>query len=337
MGKSGKHRMKPCPGCGKPIRSDRTACLECYKAARRLAGKSRLTHDELREVLGKSIAEYADQSTRTVARQRIQSVSGDTMVCSDLHVPFHDPQMVDRLVGVAKKHGITQLVVGGDLIGFETISKYRSASARAPGVLESLILAMDLLGVLASQFVKIYVIRGNHDDRLQKVIERAVKARTTDQRILADLKQDDFEALPFRQQLVGVLERWAAQYDLADVVVWSEEPMIRVAGPPGMDPWIVVHPAIYSRHAPQAEKRLWQRYTCSIIGSHGHIFGASVSPNGRHAVVQLGCMTDPSRHVYLMDRVTDHPAWVRGFGMIRGGRLRCYVDNPYYTDWEAET
>jgi len=106
--------------------------------------------------------------------------------------------------------------------------------------------------------------------------------------------------------------------------------MIRLRGPKGHEDWLFVHPAIYSRHAPHTERRLWQRYTCPIIGSHGHLFGASVAPNGKHAIVQLGCMTDPEKHVYLMDRVTDHPAWVQGFGALIGGRIRLFVRNPYY-------
>jgi len=192
---------KRCPGCGARMKSgrDRLVCRDCHTRAQRLAGRA-VKRDEILDILAENHELYAERSTRTVARRRVVRVSGDAMLCSDLHVPFHDPKMIGWLCETARSLGIDQLVIGGDLIDFFQVSKFRRLHGGGAGVLESLVLTFDLLGVLAGTFRRIYVIRGNHDDRLQRLIESAIERRNEAQRILASLQREELDATPYRQR-----------------------------------------------------------------------------------------------------------------------------------------
>lgn len=307
-------------------------CRSCFIGIRRAEGRT-LNAEELIEYAkgNRRLKTFLDVGMS--ARRWCEPpslVRGNTMLISDLHVPKHCSVTLSRMMDVAEELGIRQLVVGGDLIDFENISRYRPGEPQSHPI-ESIQAATMVLMSLTDQFDIIWVIKGNHDDRLQRMIEAAYIGRDRFAQYLADLTQSDLEAHAFRERFIVVMEAWTRKLSekLAKKVRWLAVPEIEIEGPEGYPPYRFVHPAIYSRNAPQAERRLWQRYVQPIIGTHGHIWGMSIAPNGIHPVIQIGCATDPDKHVYLSERITDHPKWVRGFASIVDGVIQCHVMNPY--------
>ncbi|RMF24475.1 MAG: metallophosphoesterase [Deltaproteobacteria bacterium] len=337
-----------CPVCRKNriTTGSRTGiCGKCYQRLRKEIG-GRPTKDRIRRYLDEKaltpfrhaaevLKEIADSARYWDKPPKV--VASDCVVVSDLHIPKHDAELLSRMCRVARRDGLRTLIIAGDLIDFGSISRHRAGLSSMQAV-ENLANSIRALEALAATFETIHVIKGNHDDRLQRLIERAVQERGRPAAVLAELEIEDLEALAYRERYLAVLERWTRKIapEIKRKVRWYAIPKIAVAGPKGFAPYLVVHPAIYSRHAPMAEKRLWARYTQPIIGTHGHLWGMSVSPSGEHPVVQIGCATIPEKHYYLSERITDHPRWVRGFATIRRGVLRCYVDLPYLVDWDEE-
>lgn len=314
-------------------------CGVCYRATKKKVGKTSISADALRA----AAAEAERVSGRVVCDVPTWDappalVADDCVVCSDIHVPRHVETMIERMTAVAQRDGLRTLVIGGDLIDFEEISRHRKAGAKGITARDSIIASMQLLDDLCETFDTIHVIKGNHDDRLQRTIEAAIEGRSQAQWALADIEGEQAEALTYRARYVAIMEEWARKAGdrVRERVRWYPVPRIEIAGPAGQKPYLLVHPSIYSRLAPQAERRIWTRYVQPIIGTHGHLAGLSLSPNGEHPVLQIGCMTDPSKHLYLSENVTDHPQWVNCFATIRSGVLRMYVDNPYLTDWGRE-
>lgn len=320
-------------------------CRNCYYELRKIYGKAVLTKEEISQgILNDDTDPVLKALLSNVPPSRFWSeppdvVKGPVAVISDLHVPKHDSLLISRMCAVARRDKISQLIIGGDLIDFEEISRHRKTGDRQYSAVESLTLTMRLLHVLSSTFDRIWVIKGNHDDRLQRLIETVSEKRTALEVLLDSLSPNDStSSLPFRDRFCRMLEFWRKKVvpDMKARVKWLPVPEILVEGPPNELPYRLVHPMIYSRNAPQAERRLWRRYVQPILGTHGHIWGMSISDNGRHPIIQIGCGTTADRHYYLSERITDHPVWVRGFATIIDGVIRTYVDNPYLTNWRKE-
>jgi predicted phosphodiesterase len=265
----------------------------------------------------------------------IPLLTGDWMVMSDSHVPLHDSRAMRAIVKAGKQLRLTNLLIAGDLMDFEEISAFRQASPNAVSPAETILAALRVLDGFSQQFSRIIVLKGNHDDRLQRLMESAVAGRNKFQFLLASLEKEELEALDYNHRYVTVLERWVADKAprLTKLVKWSPLPQAFIAGPAGMKPWRVTHPKSYSRLAPQTERRLWQVYTQPVIGTHGHLFGMSISPNGEHPVVQIGHTSRREAVRYLAEQITDHPVWTQAFCAILKGRMKVWVNNPYLHDW----
>lgn len=262
---------------------------------------------------------------------QVPTVPGDCMVVSDVHVPHHDPHLLDQLVGVAQAHGIRRLVVGGDFLDWPEISRYPKEHHGGNAV-TALQGAVRVLAVLAEQFTGgIWAIKGNHELRAERLIAAAVEGRGFLAAVLADFEQDDVEALDFRSRYVNILDRWTRKIApaAAGVIHWRPEAEILIAGPHGEKPWRVVHQRNGSRRPPYEALNHWQRWTQPIICTHTHLHGYAIAPDGRTPIVQLGMATREEWHAYAWKEPTGYPRWVQCFGMIRGGRLTLYPGTPY--------
>ena len=268
---------------------------------------------------------------------RIPLVREDVVVFSDPHVRRHDPKMLARAVKVGKREGITTLVIVGDLFDNSQTSRHRkSKPLDANEELGSLKAGLRVLEGLATQFRRIVIPKGNHDDRYQQLIEAAWERKSSPEHVLDTLRGKDKRAT-FKDEYRSLLDKALELYapSLTDKVEWLDGPSVFIKGPKGCKPYLATHPAIYSKNPPQAEKLIWQRFGCPIIGAHGHGFGLAMSPTGEHPLFQIGCMTDYRKHEYLFEKVTGHPKWVKAFATIKKGVVRLYVDNPYLTDWSS--
>ncbi len=307
-------------------------CWPCVLWARKVMNKHHPTAAELEVFIELTLTERRENLELNSSRENypaeVQLLTGDWVVCSDVHVPRHSPRACQAVLRVGRRLGVKQLLVAGDIADHEGISRHRKRR-NADGVRDTYSAVFQVLAEWSKGFDRIHILKGNHDDRLQRLIEAATEGRGPLQQLVASLAGDvglEYRE-QFRQFLLGLMLKAAP--GLAKKVVWDVQPQVLIAGPPGLAPYRIVHPAIYSRHAPQAEKRLSIKYTQPVLGTHGHLLGLGFSPSGLHPVAQIGHMTDPAKHLYLAEQLTDHPEWNPGFASIVGGRLKLWSDNPY--------
>lgn len=330
-----------CSRCGTPVTvGSRTGlCRGCYVAFRSAAGRKVPPTAAKLELMAKAELMAAGERFARAAGAAVNyatatpELSGDWVVVSDVHVPRHSERTCCAVVAAGQRFGVRQLLVAGDLMDFEEISSHRHMGTEGVSAVRSLTLAFEVLHGFAVQFDRIVVIKGNHDDRLQRLIEAAVEGRSRAQAILDSIERQDVADLPYRERYVEVLRRQLERHapDLVGRVEWLGCPSVEIVLGGG-EKLRVTHPALYNRKAPEAERRLAVKYEQSILGTHGHVWGASVAPNGRHLVAQFGCATDDWKHGYLFEKETDHPKWCRGFAVVQEGRVRLIADNPFWAD-----
>jgi len=341
-----------CLGCAGPVTSgSRTGvCGECYNLARRELHASRLTASEIHGWL-----EAQEQAVPNASSDSFSSshayhpidwkqssenycyeykTYSDSLVLSDVHAPRHDALLLTRAMKVAKTAGIKRLIIAGDLLDFDQISRHPKQGGKMLSAAEAIAVGVKILDQLTGWFDEIIVLKGNHDARLQTLVERAAENRSEAAKTLALLAPGD-EQLEHRQRYIKILSNWITNLAprTAPKVKFLAQPVCFLFGPPGLPHWRVTHPRAYSRHAPTVEKKLSIKFDQPVLGTHGHIFGLSITPNGKYPVCQFGCSTRPEAHYYLFENETDHPKWVQGFCTVISGRLKLYTNNPYLIDW----
>lgn len=324
-------------------------CQECTLRARRaLRGKNRggnisieslLEYYDLGPASDEPINIEVDWGYHKTPRDETPTLPCPTLIASDAHAPSHDVQMFKRLRAVGALRGIKRLVLVGDTHDFASLSRHRTAYYKSASCLENMMSVLVLLSRLAEHFEHIDITMGNHEtNRIQVQIERMVKAGIEGVGLTVDyLISFSLLNRSFRQQATDLLSKFMEDKaeHLRGIVRWHSSSRVEIETPPHLDNYVLCHPRLYSRHAPQAEKKLWPKHLKPVGGAHGHLFGVSLSPNGAHPVFQWGCMTHPTDHAYVTDEDTDHPYWAKGFCLINDrGIIEFFVDNPYLTDWE---
>lgn len=93
-----------------------------------------------------------------------------TIVAGDFHVPYHNENamrwMLDRTINRANT-----LIIGGDLADMFTFSKYMKNKV-VFSALEEIKRVQAVLAALSEAYPVVHLLRGNHDDRFFKFIQR---------------------------------------------------------------------------------------------------------------------------------------------------------------------
>lgn len=298
-----------CPVCQqRKIRTDRKMCIYCRMGAL----------ESRREAL--------------IDFGRTHLVTGDCLVASDLHIPLHDSAWLARICETAEDEEIKQLVIGGDALDFMEISRFPRNSPE-DDVSRSLEVTAETLRQLIEVFpAGIWIIRGNHELRLQKIAHDDWVARTANQHMLATLRNDPTEKLSFRDQYQFYMDQWMIRTvpEAVGVVHWLVEPFCELEGPEGGKPWYLVHQKNGSINPPTEAKKHWAiRGAQPVITTHSHLPGLRTSDDGVTPLVNLGCVTDQRSHEYANREPNGYSAWARAFAVMRKGRMTLYVDSPY--------
>lgn len=308
-------------------------CRECYGNFRKTHGKGSNgipTAGQMKEVLAASRERFEVLNGEREDFWQIPNLFGNWLVASDIHVPLHDANSLTKLMQVGVRFNVKNLVIVGDLIDWAEISRFPKYTPN-PDPIQPLKDAVDILLELSKVFHRIVVLKGNHERRLQRLLEQAVEGRTSAQRHLAALDLNDFTQETFRDQYVGVLEAWTNAVAGGRVanIEWYAGAMACIEGPAGMKPWRVIHQGNGSILPPNEAQRHWMKWQCPIITTHTHLFGLRIMPNGIDPTVQLGTLTREEWHMYASEEPGGYPAWVRNFGMILAGKLYLFPESPY--------
>jgi predicted phosphodiesterase len=197
------------------------------------------------------------------------------LVISDLHVPYHDPAWLKRVVEAARARRLRRLVVNGDLIDSKQLGKFKDQSGHT--LEEELELASKLLEWLHGPFDEIHVLLGNHDVRVSKALDNQLTPR----RVL----------------------QWAAG---GNAMVYDHHHAYLGAG------WLVAHPGNYSVVPGKPAYELAAKHQKHVLIGHTHKLTLTRDLSGRHWAVEGGMMADPRLFAYTHAELRKFPYHQQG-------------------------
>lgn len=106
-------------------------------------------------------------------QNKIKNIQVDgTLFLYDIHIPYQDgPSIELALDFAAKNYNIVHVVLGGDILDCEALSKY-DKTRTTKSFIEEVIIAKDFLSDLRNRFKQadITYLMGNHEERLEKYL-----------------------------------------------------------------------------------------------------------------------------------------------------------------------
>jgi hypothetical protein len=91
------------------------------------------------------------------------------LYAADFHVPFHSELALERLVSVGLALEVEDLVVGGDLLDFDSLSTH-PADLPQVDLNQAIEIGGQVIRYLRSAFKRLYIVPGNHDRRAAKAL-----------------------------------------------------------------------------------------------------------------------------------------------------------------------
>ena len=229
----------------------------------------------------------------TYYKARTLPMEDYTVMC-DAHSPFHSEVMINRAIMMSAKFGIKKLIFIGDAFDFSFAKHWLSDDNYT----------MDQEGDLCKSFVqalsyfdKIYLCRGNHEYRVNRLTDGKIVSGVIVKALSGDTWDGKLEYSGYDRMYVG-------DFNGID--------------DPG---YMMVHPKSYSQVSPAVARRLAEKFHRHIINSHGHLLGFSADRSGKFMAVDLGGMFDTNKIEYISKHTTTHPTWINGFGMLLNGKF----------------
>lgn len=235
---------------------------------------------------------------------------GDFMLFGDVHIPFHDDDLLEKMMAIARKFGIKRGVIPGDLLEMDIFKTYPDKhvawhyeKTKTRQVLTALLSWFDLL---------VWLI-GNHELRMWKRLQGMGE------------EEDVFEIVLTKEML--------------DHIKYSIYPYAIIN-----DSWMVCHPKSYSRIQARNPYFLGSKYLVKlieegkgpndqygIVAYHGHLGGEGTDISARFQVADGMTMVDPEKVMYQQIKIDTSPKWRPGFAMLLNNYLYRFPKDT--TDW----
>lgn len=233
---------------------------------------------------------------------------GSWIVASDIHVPTTRWDLVELMCTFAKrqmKRGQRRLLIAGDLVNFDALSKYDHIVPPV-SLKQELAAARAVMGYLLSVFDHIVMIQGNHDHRLAKLMRGAMDVGDFG-RLISDFANDPRVTITVQTQAI-----------------------IRSAG----IPWRVTHPGNYSRVKGTVVNTLAQKYQMNVIGAHEHHVAVQRDQYNRYTVLNAGGFFNQQAMSYagLVDSTS--PTMCNGWVYVDEGTAHLLTPYPSMTSWK---
>lgn len=229
-------------------------------------------------------------------------LSGDYMVVGDVHLPHVDWGFAALVGRVARRHGLTKLIVAGDFLDAAAFSTYPRVMRPAAWKRER-DAARALVGEWVQQFDSILFLMGNHERRLQRWT-------------MGELDQDDiFSMVTTSPKCTYTQWGWC--------IVRS-----------GAQDWRVTHARNYSLNPLTVADSLAQKFQSHVIDHHEHKLAQGLDRYGRYVIVNNGGLFDPSKLLYTRLDDNKSPVMAQGFTRLQNGTATLYGKSPF-TDWSG--
>ncbi len=215
-------------------------------------------------------------------------ISGDWALTADWHVPLVNTTYVNSLISESRKRGINRLVIAGDFLNFDSLSKYDPKQNDA-GLETEIHFAHTIMRTLMETFDDIVYLWGNHDIRMGRALGFKMSFSNTMRMVFGALGDEFLDKIQFS--------------DLDHL--W-------------LDDIYVCHPSAYSR-VPLSNPIKINAYTHSpVLCAHSHHSAVGFAPDGYNMVGELGGLFDAGRTRYLQGS-SSFPRWVNGWAFYVKG------------------
>lgn len=259
-----------------------------------------LTHEQHATMMGMTYSVYMarlNEYRPVFSLGQPLKLSGDWMISGDWHVPFTDFVWVERLLTVARREEIKNLLIAGDFLNMDTFSQYPHITDKIPGWSEERDMARALFAEFRGVFEQIVVLMGNHERRAQKFTLGAFD----DLDVFALITTTDkLTTSPFGYCTVG--------------------------------DWRVTHPKNYGINQLTVLDQLAWKFRQNIIGFHEHHLSMGWDRYGHYVIVNGGCLVDPERLAYVTMDDNKAAAMKNGFVALKNNTPNLYGSEPM-TDW----
>lgn len=233
------------------------------------------------------------------------TLTGDIGITADFHIPLYDPDYVNTMIKTFRDAGIKTLVVGGDFLNMDELSRFEDKQASA-GLEFEIGEAVKVMDVLTQSFDRIIYMWGNHDARLHKALGLKLQFKHAMKLIFNELDKEGLSQIEFTN-----LDH-----------VWHEN---EETG----ERWYICHPANYTRVPLTTARILSAKLDAHVITAHSHHCAIGYAIDGEHVVAEIGGLFDKTKTNYLQ-RTTTFPTWTQGFAMLVDGKLR--ISSPGWSN-----
>jgi predicted phosphodiesterase len=233
--------------------------------------------------IARSNVPFADQ---------IPQLKGDMLIMSDLHIPYHDADLIEEAMDRAKSIGIKQWLIVGDMMDGNQWSKRGLNMTYQRRWQDDADVAKAIIDHLVEYLGPGTVLMGNHDAWFVKHF----RGQADTEWLLSRLFSTDENVL------------WST---FEQATIKSGDREIRAT-----------HGANYSGANPLGiGQRLAAKWECSVVMGHQHHATHGLSWSGKHQVICMGGMHDPRKLAYLHEAPRTNPAQTRSYVILKSGKM----------------
>lgn len=290
--------MEFCRVCKGPLRSGRKPPYCSKKCEARVEGYSEAHARSLERIAQRVSASLGFRPDPPSPIERV--VSGyPIMVFSDIHAKLHSERWIMQGLSVAEKFQSKVLIVNGDFIDANEISKHAGSYFKRGSSLEDDFKAGELLlDVFSKYFEQVIFLNGNHCG------QRLIKALGGE---------------------VAMQRLWKMFGEHANVKV-TPRSYVYVN-----DDVIVGHPRQYSKIRGNTAQKIAQMKQKHILLGHSHHSAMAITPDGKWQACEVGCMAELEQFDYVNFEINDMAEPVNGFAVVTGNQIQCF---DKFTKWE---
>lgn len=204
-----------------------------------------------------------------------------TLVLADLHCPYHDESFITE----ALRQKPEQIIIAGDLLDLDSLSRYSKAHNIAR--LETELEITGQMVLFLAQYAPVYITKGNHDARFFDKLDTPLSfARLINAALNGRTPKNPIKTTERDYVLVG-------------------------------DTFIVGHLDKFSTVAGKLAHGIAQKYNRHALVGHDHLSGVFTGdPNARYIGASIGCCADSSKFWYSERRMNSTPFMTKGYAYI---------------------
>lgn len=210
-----------------------------------------------------------------------------TLVISDLHCPYHNEEFIQKVVLNGIKNDIEQIIIAGDLIDLDSLSKYSKSHNIAR--LETELEITGQMVLYLANIAPLFITKGNHDARW-------------------------FDKLDAPMSFDRLINATLNGRQPKNKITTTERDFVFVG-----TNFVVGHVDKASSVPGKLAHGIAQKFSRHALTGHEHITGVfQGDPIVRYLGVSLGCCADPKKFWYSERRLNSSPFMSNGYAIIDG-------------------